>query len=101
MANELSQSSILDRIEELRNQIDAIDNDLLHILSKRMRISREIGTYKKEHNMPVLQATRYDEIIQKRVILGESLGIGQDFVKKVLEAIHEESVRQQMEIINS
>ena len=66
-----------------------------------MRISREIGTYKKEHNMPVLQATRYDEIIQKRVILGESLGIGQDFVKKVLEAIHEESVRQQMEIINS
>lgn len=51
--------------------------------------------------MPVLQATRYDEIIQKRVILGESLGIGQDFVKKVLEAIHEESVRQQMEIINS
>ena len=90
-----------ENLSELRNQIDAIDNDLLHILSKRMRISREIGTHKKEHNMPVLQATRYDEIIQKRVILGESLGIGQDFVKKVLEAIHEESVRQQMEIINS
>ena len=87
-------------LADLRLQIDNIDNDLLEMLSKRMRISREIGTFKKEHNMPVLQANRYDEIMQKRVILGESMGMSPEFVTKILEAIHEESVRQQVEILN-
>lgn len=88
-------------LADLRLQIDNIDNDLLEMLSKRMRISREIGTFKKEHNMPVLQANRYDEIMQKRVILGESMGMSPEFVTKILEAIHEESVRQQIDVINS
>nr|MBP8782442.1 bifunctional 3-deoxy-7-phosphoheptulonate synthase/chorismate mutase type II [Paludibacteraceae bacterium] len=72
-------------LADLRMQIDNIDNDLLEMLSKRMRISREIGTFKKEHNMPVLQANRYDEIMQKRVILGESMGMSPEFVTKILE----------------
>lgn len=88
-------------LADLRLQIDNIDNDLLEMLSKRMRISREIGIFKKEHNMPVLQANRYDEIMQKRVILGESMGMSPEFVTKILEAIHEESVRQQIDVINS
>ncbi|NCC98510.1 MAG: 3-deoxy-7-phosphoheptulonate synthase [Bacteroidia bacterium] len=90
-----------ENLAELRKQIDITDNELLDLLSKRMRVSREIGTYKKEHSMPVLQAARYDEIMQKRVILGESLGMSADFVRKFLESVHEESVRQQIEIINS
>lgn len=88
-------------LTELRRQIDEIDGELLEIYAKRMRISREIGTFKKEHEMLVLQSSRYDEIIQKRLIMGESLGLGQDFVKKVLEATHEESVRQQIEVLNA
>lgn len=90
-----------ENLTELRKQIDAIDNDLLDLLSKRMRVSREIGTYKKEHSMPVLQSTRYDEIMQKRVILGKSLGMSADFVSEFLKSVHEESVRQQIDIINN
>ena len=90
-----------ENLTELRSQIDLIDNDLLDLISKRMRVSREIGTYKKEHNMPVLQSARYDEIMQKRVILGNSLGMSTEFMQTMWEAIHEESVRQQIEIINS
>ena len=89
-----------ENLTELRRQIDAIDNDLLEMLAKRMRVSREIGIYKKEHNVQVLQANRYDEIMQKRVILGESLGLSGEFVKTYLEAVHAESVRQQLEIVN-
>ncbi|MBP5318331.1 MAG: bifunctional 3-deoxy-7-phosphoheptulonate synthase/chorismate mutase type II [Paludibacteraceae bacterium] len=89
-----------ENLTELRKQIDTIDNDLLEMLAKRMRVSREIGTYKKEHNVQVLQAERYDEIMQKRVILGESLGLSGEFVKTYLEAVHAESVRQQLEIVN-
>ena len=89
-----------ENLTELRSQIDSIDNDLLDMLAKRMRVSREIGQYKKEHNIQVLQAARYDEIMQKRVILGESLGMSGDFIKTFLEAVHAESVRQQLEIVN-
>lgn len=84
----------------LRKQIDEIDNTLLEILSKRMRISREIGTYKLEHNMPVLQAVRYDEIMKNRASQAEQMQMSSDFVLKFLEAVHEESVRQQIEIMN-
>ena len=84
----------------LRQQIDGIDNELLEVLNKRMRISREIGQFKKEHRMPVLQAGRYDDIMQSRVKLAEEMGMSGDFMRKVLSAIHEESVRQQIEILN-
>jgi chorismate mutase len=65
-----------------------------------MRISKEIGQYKKEHNMPILQTVRYDEILGQRVVQAEKMDIGCDFVKNVLEAIHEESIRMQIEILN-
>ena len=87
-------------LSELRGQIDEIDNQLLEILAKRMRVSREIGQYKKEHNMTVVQTTRYDEILTDRIGQAEQLDISKDFMKKMLEAIHEESVRQQVVIVN-
>ncbi len=84
----------------LRRQIDECDNHLLELLARRMRISEEIGQYKKEHNMAVLQEQRYDEIIQNRIAQAEQMGMKGDFIKTVLVAIHEESVRHQMEIMN-
>lgn len=84
----------------LRKQIDECDNELIQILSKRMRIAREIGTYKKEHDMAILQTGRYNEILDKRGSQGALCGMDSEFIKNVFEAIHEESVRQQMEIIN-
>lgn len=85
----------------LRQQIDQIDNDLLEALSKRMRISREIGQYKKEHSMPVVQMGRYDDILNSRAAAAEELGMNGDFMKTVYQAIHEESVRQQIEVLNN
>ena len=85
----------------LRQQIDQIDNDLLEALSKRMRISREIGQYKKEHSMPVVQTGRYDDILNSRAAAAEELGMNGDFMKMVYQAIHEESVRQQIEVLNN
>lgn len=87
-------------ITTLRRQIDEIDNQVMDLLSKRMRVCREIGHYKKEHNMTVLQTSRYNEILDKRGAQGSLCGMDPMFVKTVFEAIHEESVRQQMEIVN-
>lgn len=87
-------------IHELRNQIDELDNNLMDLLAKRMRVCREIGQYKKEHNMTVLQTSRYNEILDKRGAQGALCGMDSSFIKEIFEAIHEESVRQQIEIIN-
>ncbi len=93
-------SQTTESLTELRKQIDEIDDELLLILAKRMRISQEIGQYKKEHNMPVLQTVRYDEILEKRITAAEKMGMKAEFMKTVLEAIHEESIRKQIEILN-
>lgn len=87
-------------IDTLRKQIDELDTQLLELLAKRMRVCREIGTYKKEHNLTVLQPQRYGEILDKRGAQGALCGMDAKFIKNVFESIHEESVRQQVEIIN-
>ena len=87
-------------IRTLRSQIDEIDNQMMELLAKRMRICREIGTYKKEHNMTVLQASRYKEILEKRGAQGSLIGLSPESVAHIFEEIHQESVRQQLDIIN-
>ena len=88
-----------ENINVLRKQIDEIDEQLLTILAKRMRISKEIGTYKKEHNMPILQSGRYNDILENRAKQGQAMNLSADFVTEIMKAIHEESVKVQMEIM--
>ena len=94
------QSVTTEGISALRKQIDDLDNQLMELLSKRMRVCREIGHYKKEHNMTVLQTSRYNEILNKRGAQGSLCGMDPNFIKTIFEAVHEESVRQQIETIN-
>jgi chorismate mutase len=94
------ETQTTENLSELRKQIDEYDDELIEILAKRMRVSREIGIYKKEHNITVLQAGRYNEILEKRAKQGEQCGMDVEFIKSVFEAIHEESVRQQIEVFN-
>lgn len=87
-------------LEALRKQIDELDNQLLELLAKRMRVCREIGTYKKEHNLTVVQTARYSEILEKRGAQASLCGMTDSFIRDVFEHIHEESVAQQIEILN-
>lgn len=87
-------------LSHLRQQIDQLDDQLLELLAKRMRISNEIGVFKKEHNMTIVQTDRYDEILQTRIAQAEEMGMNPEFMRVVLEAIHEESVRVQVDIFN-
>ena len=89
-----------ENLKILRQQIDNLDNELLEVLNKRMRVSCEIGQYKKEHRIPVVQTGRYDEILNSRINQATEMGMSPEFMRKVLVAIHEESVRRQIEIFN-
>ena len=83
---------------ELRKQIDELDEQLLELLSKRMEITNEIGIYKKQHNMPVLQTGRYNEIISRLVSRCAGTGLDPDFIKKIFETIHSQSVANQLKL---
>ena len=95
-----AETQTTENITALRKQIDEIDNNIIEVLAKRMRISREIGQYKKEHGMTILQTARYTEILDKRGAQGTLMGIDPECIKKIFEAIHEESVNQQMKVLN-
>ena len=87
-------------IRSLRAQIDELDNSLMELLAKRFRLCREIGTFKKEHNMTILQTGRYNEILEKRGTQAGLCGMNPKFAAHIFELIHEESVRQQLAIVN-
>lgn len=83
-------------LESFRSQIDSLDESILQILSKRMEVSRQIGEYKQQHNMPVLQSQRYSQIVENRKELAQSMGLDSDFAKQLMEIIHKESVKVQL-----
>lgn len=87
-------------IRSLRAQIDELDNSLMELLAKRFRLCREIGTFKMEHNMTILQTRRYNEILEKRGTQAGLCGMNPKFAAHIFELIHEESVRQQLAIVN-
>ena len=87
-------------LAELRISIDEIDNQLSELIAKRMAVASEIGAYKKEHNITILQPKRWEEIQKKQLKLGVEQGLSAKFISKYLEAIHQESIRHQTAVMN-
>ena len=92
-----SSAPVEDELALLRQQIDDCDHELLAVLARRMSVSREIGKFKKSNNLRVMQPQRYQDMLKNRLAEGESLALDPDFVRRVMQAIHEESVRQQLD----
>ena len=93
-------AQVTESLEGMRRQIDEYDNTLLELLDKRMKICREIGQYKKDHNMTIVQTSRYNEILDKRSAQGVLSGMPAEFIRTIFEAIHEESIHQQIDVMN-
>ncbi len=89
------------KLENLRKQIDNLDFKILDLLSQRMELVREIGEYKKENNITILQIERWAEIFASRMEKAEKMGTAPAFIESLINAIHLESIRQQTEIINA
>jgi len=87
-------------LEYFRQEINHLDDELVNLLSNRMNIVREIGKYKKEHNMTILQQKRWNEIIEKSKQQAERLGLSEKFIVTLINAVHRESIDQQEKIIN-
>jgi chorismate mutase len=92
---------LMDRLEELRGHIDKIDEDLITTLASRLELIKEIGEHKLSNNIAVFQLERWNQILNTRILLAEKLGLEYDFIKKMMELIHNESIRLQSDINNS
>ena len=87
-------------LEKLRQQINHLDDELMQIVSQRMKIAEKIGEYKKNNNITILQTNRWNEILQRAVQKGENLGLSKEFITKYFDAMHMESINHQNKIMN-
>ena len=83
-----------------RNRLDEIDDKLMELLVKRMAISREIGVVKREKGLTVFQPFRYNETIERYTKYCADNKIDIEAVKSIFEAVHTESIRQQLDVVN-
>lgn len=88
-------------IEKMRLQINHLDDELMEILSTRMKIVEEIGNYKKQNDITILQTNRWNEILERALLKCEKLGLSKEFIIKYLDAIHMESIQHQNKIMNN
>lgn len=95
-----TDSKYRDSLENLRAQINVIDDQLIDMLGKRMKVADQIGQLKKEKNVAVLQSKRWNEILGNMVLEGEQRGLSEEFILRMFKAIHQESINHQEKIIN-
>lgn len=89
------------QLENFRQEIDNSDQLILEILGKRMNVAEKIGALKKLNNVAVLQNKRWNEILGKMILDGESHGLSEEFILRIFKAIHQESINHQENILNS
>ena len=82
-------------LQRMREQLDVIDAEILRLLGQRMKISRDIGTIKHEHNMPIFQPQRWQQVLDRQMQAAREAGLDEEFVRELTEKIHGESRRQQ------
>lgn len=95
-----NDSEFTNKLNNFRQMIDEIDDELINILKKRISVIENIGLYKKEHNITVFQLERWQEILRTRSQLAEKLGLSGNHIEKLCQLLHEESIRVQNEVMS-
>lgn len=89
------------KLSELRESIDKIDDQIIQKVAERMKVVEKIGEFKRDNDVTILQVSRWDEIIHNRTAMASVLKLDKEFTVKFLELIHNESIRKQNEIMNT
>ncbi|MGE0076858.1 MAG: bifunctional 3-deoxy-7-phosphoheptulonate synthase/chorismate mutase type II [Bacteroidales bacterium] len=94
-----SSADFVDFLDQARNKIDSIDQQIIELLANRMRLVEQIGEYKRDRNVTIFQLRRWESILQSRIECGKKLGLDEEYVKNLLQLVHKESIKKQAEII--
>ncbi len=93
--------NFINSIEKYREQIDSIDTQLIELLAQRMKIVEQIGVYKKNKDVTILQLSRWEKIINSRIKFGIKQGLSKNFIKRLMQLVHKESIQKQNDIMNN
>ncbi|MCC9167140.1 chorismate mutase [Pontibacter harenae] len=93
--------AVAEQLQEFRNLIDKLDNELINILFLRSDISKRIGEYKKASALDIYQAGRWVEVLQNRLKVATDTGLDETFVRAIFDAIHRHSIGIQNEVMSS
>jgi len=96
----IENAELKNKLDELRNIIQKLDDELIELLGKRMAYAEQIGEYKRENNITIFQVEHWKQLLQKGVENGQSLQLPKEFIKGFYQLIHDESIRRQMEVMN-
>lgn len=88
-------------LDKLREQINHLDDELMQLLSQRMKLADQIGTYKKNNNVTILQTNRWNEILERAYQKSDKLGLSREFITRYMDAVHMESINRQNAIMNA
>ncbi len=94
-----NNAEFTDKLNQLRQMVDELDDELINVLSRRLKVIEQMGEYKKEHNITVFQLQRWQEILRTRVQWGEKLGVNRNHIEKICQILHDESIRLQNEVM--
>ncbi|CAN5895575.1 bifunctional 3-deoxy-7-phosphoheptulonate synthase/chorismate mutase type II [soil metagenome] len=97
---EVENAPNVEYLEELRDQLDHLDNETLEIFGRRAKISRKIGEYKKANNITILQVKRWDQLLGDRLERARRDGLEEQFVKDLFDVVHKYSIEMQNKIMN-
>ncbi len=97
---ESQNAEFTNQLEQLRKVIDELDEELINKFSSRMAIIEKIGEYKYKNNVTIFQLERWERILKNRSFLAEKVGLSDEFIKKMLELVHQESIRVQTKVMN-
>lgn len=95
---EEAEKQFVQKIEQLRLQIDAIDSQIMTNLGKRMKIAGAIGELKKQNNVAILQSKRWKEVLERMKATGKNENLSEEFITEIFKAIHQESIEHQHRI---
>lgn len=90
-----------EQLQDLRDLIDTLDNELLNVLFLRSDVSKRIGEYKRANALDIYQAGRWLKVLEDRLKMAANIGLDEGYTRVIFDAIHQHSMGIQHEVINS
>lgn len=89
-----------DKLRSLRKEIDCIDHELAMILSKRFKLTKQVGLIKAENALPAIDLKREDDKFEQIKLLSYEANVSEELLKQIFRVVIDEVVKQHREIAN-
>jgi 4-amino-4-deoxychorismate mutase len=74
-------------LEPFRRRLDALDEEITQRLGERFAVCREIALHKREHDIPMMQPGRVEEVRARYLTRGAEVGLPADFTAALFELL--------------